>query len=703
MAGWTPDIGEHPYPPANAMVIHSFMTGCLDLRWDDPSLLNTGPAAPTQATANVQVTGTPVVNVDATGTVTVGGTPIAVGLTLTVGTQALTAVAGARTPGNNDFNGTLGSTTLLAAEIADAISDINNDFRALVTATATLGVISFTSAVAGAAGNSIALVSTSPLMVASAATLTGGVSADTLTIGGIALTAVQGARTAGGGDFSINGSSFDIADDIVAAIADVNNNLTGVATATSDTSRVLLTAVPIGYAGNDVALSTTSAALTVSGASFTGGIGIQCAGESNTRWTIVGVNVYRSDTGERGPYFRVNKIPVGTTFFRDCTSNVLVEEELVDWDMGWASRGDAANDRRWTIRTRRTPIVKMEGQAVAADSPHDVTVYVDGVEVPVDSVFGPTGEITLINRPTYDPSIERNVDAVLPASDGSSVVTVTYHRQGNLVKTDLDMKAKIHYRLTTVVVDPNGTTPSGLIETPLGYTPAVSPVQREELDYMWREAIRRNRWILEQGGERVKLFIRRRTGIPCPCQWDPQLFEFAQQPLNHCADCYGTGFVGGFEGPIDVILAPDDSERRVAQTPIGRHMEHQYEVWTGPTPLLSQRDFVVKQNGERYSIGPVRRTQVRGVVLQQSFNIGFLEECDIRYQVPMTGLTALTWPQTRYTRPQDVPCEDSDPFPVGYTDQATPMGTEVGKIPDGREQRGRTPVWQNVTYGGKGS
>ena len=122
MAGWTPDIGEHPYPPANAMVIHSFMTGCLDLRWDDPSLLNTGPAAPTQATANVQVTGTPVVNVDATGTVTVGGTPIAVGLTLTVGTQALTAVAGARTPGNNDFNGTLGSTTLLAAEIADAIA-----------------------------------------------------------------------------------------------------------------------------------------------------------------------------------------------------------------------------------------------------------------------------------------------------------------------------------------------------------------------------------------------------------------------------------------------------------------------------------------------------------------------------------------------------------------------------------------------------
>jgi len=26
----------------------------------------------------------------------------------------------------------------------------------------------------------------------------------------------------------------------------------------------------------------------------------------------------------------------------------------------------------------------------------------------------------------------------------------------------------------------------------------------------------------------------------------------------------------------------------------------------------------------------------------------------------------------------------------------------VAKIPDGREQRGRTPVWANLTYGGKG-
>ena len=429
---------------------------------------------------------------------------------------------------------------------------------------------------------------------------------------------------------------------------------------------------------------------------------IECGGRDNSRWDIVGVNVYRSDTGERGPYYRLNSFPVGSSFFRDCTDNMFVEEEQVDWEFQWISKGDAANNQLWRFRTHYSPVVKREGQAVAADSPYDVTVSIDGQVVPVDLVFGPTGEITLINRPTYDPSTEKVIDPVLPNADGSSVVLVTYFRQGNFVKTDLEQKAKIFYRLTTVAVDPAGATPSGYIETPLGYTPPASPMNVESMDYIWREAIKRNQWILEQGGERVKVFIRRSTGVRCPCQWDERLFEYAGQAYNNCAICYGTGFVGGYEGPVDIIIPPDEAERRVSQTMQGRHLEHNYEAWMGPSPMVSQRDFIVKQTGERYSIGPVRRPAHRGLVLQQHFNIAYLDEGDIRYKVPVTGTVTLPWPETRYTRPQDVPCEDSDPYPVGFDYEANPMETEVPKIPDGREQRGRTPVWANSTYGGKG-
>jgi len=147
---------------------------------------------------------------------------------------------------------------------------------------------------------------------------------------------------------------------------------------------------------------------------------------------------------------------------------------------------------------------------------------------------------------------------------------------------------------------------------------------------------------------------------------------------------------------------PDDAERRISQTMAGRRLEHSYEVWTGPSPMLTQRDFIVKQTGERYSVGPVRRPSVRGRILQQHFNIAYIDEQDIRYRVPVTGTTLLPWPETRYTRPEEAPCIESDPYPVGYEYEAVAMGTEVAKIPDGREQRGRTPVWANLTYGGKG-
>jgi hypothetical protein len=223
----------------------------------------------------------------------------------------------------------------------------------------------------------------------------------------------------------------------------------------------------------------------------------------------------------------------------------------------------------------------------------------------------------------------------------------------------------------------------------------------ETLDYIWREAMRRNNWILEQGGERVKAFIKKMSGVPCTCLLDERTLEFSHQPRNTCPTCLGTGFVGAYEGPFDLIVCPDDAERRISQQPTGRRMEHTYEVWTGASPLLTQRDFLVKQTNERYSVGPVRRPSNRGNVLQQHFNIAYLDEGDIRYKMPLVGYSELPWPQTRQERDPDVP------FPVVGTTyeprqegvySGQPMETEKSNIPDSREQRGRTPAWVNQNY-----
>jgi hypothetical protein len=652
---------------------------------------------PVKAAATVTVTGVPVTLHTATGTIMVASV-VPAGTTLLIGGVLLTAVDAVPVPGDDTFDGRGPGVTAVAASIAAAINTGTVAGWGVAAASATGDLVQVTAGVVGSDGNFVTLSSESPLLLLSGAYLSGGADPDTLSIGLVTLSASVATRTTG--TFTVGPTNFDTAASIAAAVNDPSNHLVGLVQAVVNADVVTLVAAVAGTNGNAVPLSTTSAAIALSGAALSGGTGADCPPVNNSAWTIIGVNIYRSDNGQRGPYVRVNRVPIGSLAYRDQADNTLIEDEVVRWEGDWLSRGSDANNADWIFRAKFTPMVKADGQAIAANSPSDVTLKINGVFIPVHSVFGPTGDVTLINQPTWDLAREKWVPPVLPTA--TTAVTITYRYNANLIQTNLDRTNQVFYRLTTVALDTTGTSPSGLVETPLGYCPPIGLAEVETTDWIWREAKRRNLWILEQGGERVKLFKKKVSGLPCPCYLDPQTREYGQQPSARCLTCYGSGFVGGYDGPTDIIVAPDEAERRVTQTPNGRRLEHQYEVWTTENPSITQRDFIVKQTGERYSVGPVRRPSVRGLPLQQHFNIQYLDEQDIRYKVPVTGTDNLPWPETRYTKPELSACVDADPYPVGFDYQAAPMGSEVPKIPDGRELRGRTPVWANQTYGGRG-
>jgi len=423
----------------------------------------------------------------------------------------------------------------------------------------------------------------------------------------------------------------------------------------------------------------------------------------NSAFSIVGVNIYRSEASDRGPYRRINEFPVGGAFYRDRTDYERIVNEAVLWDSSWIFKGDKPNSRQWTFQTRE-PIVKRYDAAPLqeptwANAPTDVQVFIDGVEVPVHEVFGRTGEVTLVNAPGFDVVTETNIPAVIP--EETTVVTVSYYTPRNHVRSGLE--TNIWYRFATVAID--ATTPSGYVETPLEWCEPRTVAEVETLDYIWREAMRRNAWILQQGGERVKAFVRKTAGVQCSCGMDERTLEWSKQPSNRCLTCFGSGFVGGYEGPYEIIIVPDDGERKITQLLQGRRKEHTYEVWTSPSPLLTQRDFIVKQTNERYSIGATRRPSHRGNLLQQHFNIGYLDEGDIRYQVPIDGTTELAWPETRgqqkprtfSPRPVDQALEGTPQWPEG-PDALHPLETEKANIPDARERRGRSRVWENTEY-----
>jgi len=108
-----------------------------------------------------------------------------------------------------------------------------------------------------------------------------------------------------------------------------------------------------------------------------------------------------------------------------------------------------------------------------------------------------------------------------------------------------------------------------------------------------------------------------------------------------------------------------------------------YEVWTGPQPLLSQRDFIMKINGDRYSIGPVRMPTNRGNILQQHFQVSSFDEKDIRYRVPVGD-------PIKYVATQFIP--------KGPEFEANDQITEKPGIGNERELRGRSLAWKNANY-----
>lgn len=397
----------------------------------------------------------------------------------------------------------------------------------------------------------------------------------------------------------------------------------------------------------------------------------------NSRFRLVGVNVYRSFNSEFGPFERITDLPVGSTFWRDQTDNVVEFEEVVRDDC-WILRGVDSADiygPRYVFRTLRRPIVKSGSQGVFASSGVDVQVFVDGVQATISRVDGVAGEIELDSTAYPDVATQKLVPAVLPSP--TSKVTVTYRYNRSLLRTDL--MQRVFYRVTAVGVPSDPTRSQEMAETPLEYAAATSNYEIEKIDWAWREAVRRNSWILGQGGERVKVFLRKTVGEVCTCY---RARDY-KQPLNDCLRCFGTGILGGYEGPYDMLLAPDDSERTIDQTVNGRTVIHSYEVWTGPRPILSHRDFVVKLNGERYSIGAVRFPTNRGMVLQQHFNIGHLDQADIRYQVPIDNPRLYLMNQLQ---PQNPP------------EHAPAQITDKPNIPDEREIRGRTVTWENITW-----
>ena len=305
-------------------------------------------------------------------------------------------------------------------------------------------------------------------------------------------------------------------------------------------------------------------------------------GKSDIRWdnprllpennglNIVGTNVYRATDSPEAPYVKLNTTPVGALFYRDETVEQYVVQEDATPTLVWTGEPDG----KIFVYAQNKPLIKSGTNGVTSDRPQDVVVEIDDGDgnflvVPAYAVNGRTGMIQLIDGPTWNYQVEQLIPPRLPTPPNGRVRISYYWLRHSVISA---LNQRIYYKVTTVVQNPDGS----FIETPLAEVSARSTFDMEAIDYIWREAIRRNRWLLEQTGEQVKVFIRKWMGLKC----EDYENKYGQSHAD-CHTCFPAGTPIRTESgwkPIESIkqgekvLSSDGSYQKVAQT-MERHFE----------------------------------------------------------------------------------------------------------------------------------
>ena len=407
---------------------------------------------------------------------------------------------------------------------------------------------------------------------------------------------------------------------------------------------------------------------------------------ANSQWHIIGVNIYRSSDSECGPFTKINVNPVETLYYRDQTTHVFVpnEDVLTSLKKGVNSAGD------WMFTVRNKPMVKETTQEEAVSNPLDISVRIDNgdgqglINVPAKYVNGNTGEVYLITKEVFNPITKKVEKAHLPEGPNARIYC-SYWYNGSYVKTNL--VARNFYKITSVGRDQQGN----IFETDVDQVKAANVFELDKPHYIWKSIIAKNRYLLEQFGERVKLFIRKEVGEKCP-----HYSHTHEQAMNDCTICFGTGSVGGYYGPFDIMIASPEAEKHIELTDVGLKLNFTFESWMGPSPLIRTRDFVVRQNGERLMIGSVTPQGAKGAVFQQHFMLNYRDSKDIIYQVPLDGSAS----SPKYLPPCPNPVIPASNDTRGINQPITNASPEIPSNKSGRAEteKGRTIDFENVTW-----
>lgn len=198
----------------------------------------------------------------------------------------------------------------------------------------------------------------------------------------------------------------------------------------------------------------------------------------------------------------------------------------------------------------------------------------------------------------------------------------------NAVTHPFSLQQQLYYRVT--VAPPSGCV-NGATSAPHSVEPELPPLQRglrRKLRYeetrLWRAF----------SGVRLALVKRKRWGTRCTGCWDSATNSVLKE---HCTECYGTSFVGGYWTPVIVYGRIHPPQNVTAQTTQrDKNETSQHLITTLDVPLMQDDDLVVEiDTNQRHVVRRKTQTELKRHSVHQQLTTALLERGAIEYCLPV--------------------------------------------------------------------
>lgn len=134
-------------------------------------------------------------------------------------------------------------------------------------------------------------------------------------------------------------------------------------------------------------------------------------------------------------------------------------------------------------------------------------------------------------------------------------------------------------------------------------------------------------------GQKFILYTRKTFGKRCPICYDPVRQKSFK---DHCNNCFGTTFDGGFFAPIVIYVNTNPRIESHNKTEIITTEQRGVQAWCGATPKVTPGDLLIEKErkNQRFVVDVVSHTETRDAIVHQNLQMTLLQGSHPFYLVP---------------------------------------------------------------------